>query len=417
LNKPRVFYGYWILAACFVFCIISAGCTMIVFSLFVTPLQAALGWSRTEIMVAFTILVLCTGVMAPFAGRLVDRHGARKVIPLGALVGAIGFVLLSQMSSLWHYYVGYAVIGIGIAAIGQVTSSWVVSQWFSQRRGLAIGIMAMGMGLSGIVFAPLVAVYLLPNFGWSSTYLALAVISVGLVIPLSLFVIRTKPADMGLFPDGMEAAEAASLAEAKASEGLPLKMALATSAFWLISFSAMFNHTHLGVVQNAFPHLSDMGFPVGVVASAIGIGSIMSTIGVFFFGWLCDRIPAKFASVIGLSITALGILIFVYVKPESPLALIWIYSIVVGFGIGSWMPTMSMLVSSSFGMAHYGSIFGMASLPQHIGAAVGPVLVAYLYDSMNTYYWAFIVILALVVLAIPLVLAVRRPASYQTPRL
>ncbi len=415
MRKPRVFYGYWILAACFIFCIISAGCSMVSFSLFVTPLQTDLGWSRTAIMAAFTILVLFTGLTAPFAGRLVDRYGAKSVIPLGALVAAIGFVLLSQMSNLWHYYVGYAVIGVGLTAVGQVTSSCVVSHWFVKRRGLAIGIMSMGLGLSGVIFAPLVAVYLIPNFGWSNAYLALAVITGGLVIPLALSVIRTKPAELGLFPDGMETADLADTAEANtsASHGLPLKVAMATSAFWLISASVMFNHTHLGVVQNAFPHLTDMGFPLGISASAIGIGSIMSAVSVFFFGWLCDRTSAKFACTIGLSLTALGILIFIYIDADSPAVMVWLYSFIVGFGIGSWMPTMSMLVSKSFGMAHYGSIFGMASLFQHIGAAAGPLLAGYLYDSMNSYHRAFIIILALVVLAIPLVMAVRRPASYQ----
>jgi MFS family permease len=417
LKKPRVFYGYWVLAACFISCSVGNGCGVVAFSLFVTRLETDMGWSRTGIMGALTIYLVCASITAPFAGRLVSRYGARTVISLGALLACLGFILLSQMTAFWHYYVGYAVIGTGLTAIGHVPSSYVVSQWFNKRRGLAIGIMSMGIGLGGIIYAPFVAVYLIPHFGWSSAYLALAVITGGLVIPLSLLVIRTKPADLGLFPDGIEASEAASTAEASASAsgGLPLKMTLATPAFWLIAASLFFNHNHVGIFQNQVPHLEDIGFSAGIAASVMSICSIMATCGMFFFGWLCDKIPAKFASVIGLCLIALGIILFMNVEAGSPMWLIWLYAIVFGSGVGSWMPTMSMLTSTTFGLAAYGTIFGVVSIFQHLGAATGPLIAGYLYDTTNTYHLAFIIILVMVVLAIPLVLAVRRPSSYPTP--
>ena len=172
----------------------------------------------------------------------------------------------------------------------------------------------------------------------------------------------------------------------------------------------------MGILQSQVPHLSDIGFPVAIAASVISIGSTMSTAGMFFFGWLCDKIPAKFASVIGLGLMAGGILIFINIDARSPMWMIWLYAIILGFGIGSWLPTMSMLTSTSFGLAAYGAIFGTLSFFQSLGAAIGPLIAGYLYDSMNTYHWAFIVILAMMVLAMPLVLAVRRPSSYPTQK-
>ncbi len=418
MKKPKFFYGYWILTACFITNMIGTGCSILSFSLFVTPLTTDMGWSRAELMAAFTILLACTSLMSPFAGRLIDRYGARKVISLGALLTVIGLVLLSQMNSLWHYYAGYVVIGIGVTGASQITTSCVISHWFVKRRGMAIGIIAMGMGVSGIIFAPLVGVYLIPHFGWSNAYLSLAVIIVLFIIPLSLFVIRTKPADLGLLPDGMESFETANIDEVKvtSSAGLSLKMALSTSAFWLMAVSYLLNCTHMGVLQNQVPHLSDMGFPIGIAATTMSITASMSTAGTFFFGWLCDKISAKFACVVGLCLIALGILIFTNVEAGSPVWTVWLYAIILGFGLGSWMPTMSLLASSSFGLASYGAIFGMLSLFQGFGAAMSPLLIGYLYDFMGTYYWAFIIVLTMVVLAIPLVLAVRRPSPYPTPK-
>lgn len=377
-----------------------------------------MGWSRAEIMAAFTILLVCTSLMAPFAGRLIDRYGVRKVISLGTLLPVIGLVLLSQMNSLWHYYTGYAVIGIGINSANQISTSYIISHWFIKRRGMAIGIIAMGMGVSGIVFAPLVGVYLIPHLGWSNAFLSLAVIVGGLIIPLSLFVIRTKPADLGLIPDGMESFETADMDELRAtsSEGLSLKMALSTSAFWMLAASYMLNCTHMGMLQNQVPHLSDMGFPIGIAATTMSITASMSTTGTFFFGWLSDKISAKFACVVGLCLIVLGLLIFRSIEAGSPIWMVWLYAIILGFGLGSWMPTLSLNTSSNFGLASYGAIFGMLSLFQGIGAAMSPLLVGYLYDSAGTYYWAFIIVIAMVALAIPLVLAVRRPTRLPTHR-
>ena len=99
------------------------------------------------------------------------------------------------------------------------------------------------------------------------------------------------------------------------------------------------------------------------------------------------------------------------IKPASPLAIIWLYVAVVGLGAGAWLPTMSMLISTNFGLAAYGTIFGMANLAQSIGVATGPLMAGYMYDTMGTYHWAFIVFLALYAVAMPTILAVRRPKS------
>ena len=181
-EKPKLFYGYWIVVATFFCLFIVSGCGFFAFSLFVRPLQTDLGWGRGDIMAAFTIFYLVVGVASPFIGRVVDRYGARRVISIGALIAGIGFMSLSLVNSLWHFHVSYAIIGIGMTAIGQVPSSAIVSNWFKKRRGTAIGIMSAGIGTGGFVLAPLLGSYLIPNFGWRDSYLALAVLTSSSVI-------------------------------------------------------------------------------------------------------------------------------------------------------------------------------------------------------------------------------------------
>lgn len=412
-KKPKVFYGYWIVAATFFCLFIHSGCWFYAFSLFVRPLQAEFDWGRGEIMVALTISFLVMGVTSPFVGRLVDRYGARKVITIGSFIAGLGFILLSLMNNLWYFYGGHIIIAVGMAAMGIVVATAVVSNWFKKRRGTAIGIMAAGIGAGGLALAPLIGGYLIPNFGWSTSYLASALLT-WILIPLALLVIRTKPADMGLYPDGIEAPEAAT--EAKASlpayEGLNLRRALATPAFWLIAVSFLTNgFSQVGIFHNQVPHLEDIGFPVVTAATALGVLGLGSLIGKFSFGWLCDQMQAKYAWCISLGLQLAGTIMLTSMRPASPPAILWLYVIVMGLGIGGWLPTLSMLISTNFGLVSYGAIFGMMALAQSIGAAAGSLMAGYMYDSMGTYHWAFIIFLALYVVAIPTALVIRRPKS------
>jgi len=343
---------------------------------------------------------------------MVDRHGARKVIFTGAIVAGLGFTLLSQMSNLWQFYVGYAFIGVGMAALGYVPASVVVSNWFKKRRGLAVGLMSSGIGVGGFVIAPLVGGYLIPGFGWRASYFALALLTWVFMIPSALFVIKTRPSDMGLYPDGIKPAEAVASTKVSSPtpQGLTLTMALTTSAFWLIAISFLLNHfSHGGTIQNQVPHLNDIGFPVTIAATALGSVALGSAVGKLGFGWLCDWIPAKYALAIGLCFQLMSIIVLVSIKPESPVVLIWLYAILMGLGVGSWLPTMSMVVSSTFGLASFGAIFGAITLAQSIGNATGPAMAGFMYDSMNTYHWPFVIFILLYLIAIPAILLVRRP--------
>jgi len=227
-----------------------------------------------------------------------------------------------------------------------------------------------------------------------------------------LLVIKTKPVDMGLYPDGVEGPAAVVVTEALpvTTTGVSFKTALATSGFWLIAVSYLAGgFSQVGILQNQVPHLADIGFPVTMAAGALGAVGLGSVVGKFGFGWLCDLIPAKYACSIGLGFQTVAIIILMSIKPTSPLAIVWLYVFLIGLGAGAWLPTLSMLISTNFGLAAYGTIFGAANFAQSIGVATGPLMAGYIYDTMGTYHWAFIIFLAFQAVSIPTILAVRRP--------
>jgi MFS family permease len=413
-RKPRVFYGYWLVAVAFVFMLLSYGCGSFVFSLFVNPLQSAFGWGRGQVMVGFTIFFSSQGLVSPLVGRLVDRFGSRAVLPLGAASMGLGFLLVSQAHDLVLFYLGYVLVGAGSCGMGIVPCSAVISAWFRRRRGAAVGIMSAGMGAGGLVMAPVVA-HLLQVYGLRTTYLSMAVIICVVAIPLSLLLIRNRPADLGLYPDGDPDDTAWQRTSASRHVDVPsltLKQAAGTAALGLLGLSFFVSgFSNTGALHAPVPFLEDIGFPTATAAAALGTLGLGSAAGKIFFGWLCDRVSPKRAAALGLGLQLAGVLVLLSIRADSPLALIWGYALLLGFGIGSWLPTMSVLVSSNFGLAHYGSVFGVIAFLESTGTSLGPLFAGLMFDATGTYYYAFVIFAALYGVAIPAILLMRRPAQ------
>ncbi len=411
VKRSGIFYGYFILAVAFLCQFLASGIVSYCFQAFIKPLTDAFGWNRAEIAFGVTIVHGMMAITSPMVGPLASRFGSRWVLALGGLLMGGGFMLLSLMNGLTHFYLIYVLIGIGSNAAGVVPASMVVSTWFKRRRGMAVGLLGTGIGLGGFVMPYLTSTYLIPEFGWSGAYLILGLVSL-VITPLAIFIVRQKPADMGLLPDGdtEPVAETKTKSKARAEGGLTLKEAMKTPAFWLAA--AGFTVFSLGssmVFQNQLPYLEDIGLSVALAALAYGIVGIGSAGGKFFFGWVCDYIPAKFSLIIGIAFQAAGTAILLFLKPDSSPGILYGYSIIYGIGIGCWLPALSMITSSTFGMAHYGAIFGIMTFLFHAAGSIGPLIAGQIYDMQGSYVMAFTMTLVCFAASIPLVLLIRRP--------
>jgi MFS transporter, OFA family, oxalate/formate antiporter len=411
MEKHKIFHGYWIVAAAFACLFVKSGCSFFAFSLFVKPLEVSLGWSRGAIMAAFTIHFLVMGLAAPIIGRIVDQYGANRVVLAGAGIVGMGFASLSQVTTILHFYVGYAVAGLGMAALAEVPTTFLVSNWFQRRRGLAIGMMSTGLGAGGFVLAPLVGACLIPVIGWRTSYLILGLLAVALVAPLALWVLRTRPEEMGLGPDGSPARkqDLPPPAPALSSGAGALKTAFASFTFWLIALSFFLsNFSHVGVLQSQIPYFLGMGLSIALAAAALGGIGVGSIVGKVAFGWLCDVIGPKYACVIGLCFQLASIVLILNVGPTSSHLVLWAYVVTMGLGTGSWLPTLSMLVSTNFGLASYGAIFGFMNFFLNLGISTGPLAAGLVYDITQNYRWAFLIFACFYVIAIPSLLATRQ---------
>ena len=411
-RKGRIFYGYYLLAVTFLFLVLFNGSGVFAFSLFVRPLEASLGWGRGQVMAGFTVYYAMVGIASPVVGRFVDRYGARPVIPVGAVMIGLGFVIVSRMSDLYLFYLGYVIIGTGAAAIGPVPCSAVISNWFKRKRGTAVGLMSAGIGAGGVVVAPFIG-YMLSHFDWRTAYLSLGVVVMVLTIPLALGVIRTRPSEMGLYPDGDKAPIGDTDDPQRATDerqSFTLRQAQRTPTFWLIAVAFFcYAFASMGALQASVPFLEDIGYPTAIAASALGALGFGSAVGKILFGWLCDRMQPNRAFAIGTTVLLAGVLVLLTVRADSPLALIWTYALLLGLGAGAWLPTLSMLASTTFGLRFYGAVFGALNLCLSFGTASGPLFSGMMHDATDSYHTTFTIFAVLLAVAIPVILLVKHP--------
>ncbi len=190
------------------------------------------------------------------------------------------------------------------------------------------------------------------------------------------------------------------------------RQAIATGAFWLMAVSFItFGFSEVTMLQHQVPYLEGTGFAAATAAGVLGIVGLWSTIGKFGFGWLCDRMPVKYVCAIGLGLQLVATAMLMNITVSSPMTVVWLYATLMGLGVGSWLPAMSMLVSTSFGLASYGAILGMIGFVQSFGGATGPLVAGYMYDAMGTYQWVFIIVLGTYAISTASVLMVRRPTT------
>jgi len=416
MKNNKIFYGWWILAASFVIVFIYSGVGYYAFQFIWEAIKDQYQWSQATLTASFTIVYATIALSAPFTGRLIDHLGPRKTIAIGAFVVGIGFCLLSQTTTQWYFWLCHILIGIGMAASGFMPTSTAISNWFSKRRGFVLGLTMTGIGAGGFAIAPLLQNVLLPKLGWSNTYFVLAAIIWIGVIPLALLVMRDKPQDMGLFPDGAASAEEVVLPKSSETghDSWTRSRAIKTAAFWIIAIAfGLQSIGNTGTVQNQTRHLITV-FPdktsfvrkqLGTILGTVAIGS---TAGKLIFGWLADRIGPKLTSMICIACSLVAVGLLLNITETSSTAIVWIYSIFIGLSMGGWASNTPMLISNYFGLKYYGAIYGAANLFIMMGTAFGPLIAGAIYDAVSTFRSVHIYALVLAATAI-VALAFMRP--------
>lgn len=380
----KIFYGWWVVVAAGIGSFMSYGpIVAFTFGVFIKPLSEEFGWSRTDISLGFSLSLLMLSVTAPWVGRLVDRFGARKVILPSVFVFGLGVASLSLLSaSLWHFYAVYVVLGlvsVGAATLPYLT---VVSQWFDQQRGLALGLAMVGVGL-GTFIMPALVQSLIDALGWRSAYVVLGLLVVGVTIPIVAPFLKETPALMGLRPDGAMSASPTTAQLNGESQGMSSHEAWRVVTFWRVvgAFFLMSVSVH-GCLIHLVPMLTDRGLSDQSAAWATSLLGGALLLGRVSAGYLLDRFAASSVAMGFLAGATLGMFLL---WSEATGVLAFAAAILVGLGVGAETDLMPYVVSRYFGLRAFGEILGYVLTAWGLGGVVGPFLMGVGFDSTGSY--------------------------------
>jgi len=407
---PGIFFGWRIVGGAFLIYFVSGGLFSTA-TVFFKALHAEFGWERGALSGAFSLGLIIAGISAPFWGRIADRRGPRSSFLPGALITGGVCLLLSQTSSLASLYVLYAVFTFGSAGISLIPISVILSNWFVEKRGRAIGIAYTGVGFGGLFFTP-IAGHLVERLGWRAAYAIAGVAVIALVTPVALW-LRNRPQDLGLLPDGrdpsrpgFDASDAEPAPEA-ISAGLTVGAAVRTSAFWLLAVTWALTMMALAAValhQVAF--LTDAGLSTESAALAAGAVGGVSILGRISFGLLSERFPIRRLYSGCYLMCGVGIFLLWATTSLGPASLV-LYAACFGVATGGSWALSALLAGELFGARALGEVFGLLGLAATIGGAIGGTGAGLLFDRTGSYDSVFAICIALSWLGAILILCVR----------
>jgi MFS family permease len=388
-RSGKVFYGWWIVLVAGVALSVHSAPTMaFTLGVFLKSLSQEFSWSRTQISLAFTLGALGMTLAAPFLGWLVDRFGARRVILPAALAFSLGVLSLYFLSAhLWHFYAIFlftAVVGSGTTP---VPYSKVISQWFDQQRGLALGLAMVGSS-AGTFVMPSLAQALISSVGWRSAYVFLGLLTLGITLPVVGLFLTETPQLMGLRPDGEVGASATAAKKPEQELGLSRREARHTATFWLlVSAAFLVSASFVGCLIHLVPLLTDRGVSAQSAAFATSVGAGGALLARAGTGYLLDRFFVAHVAVYFFCGSALGILLL-WSGVVGGLA--FVAAVLVGLGQGAEFDILPYAISRYFGLRAFGEIYGYTFAAVTLGAAVGPLVMGVSFDATGAYGLALI---------------------------
>ncbi len=353
------------------------------FAAFYVALLSEFAWRRGEAAIGYSLSWLLLLVFSPLAGWLYDRWGARLLVPAGGLLLGAALALTGRVTTLWHYYLAFGVLGgAGIACI-QIPAAAIVARWFVRSRGAALGVISAGASASAIVFYPL-NTYLIVIFGWRTALAIFGLLVAVVTVPLAAVLYREPPADA----DGERDVHVDRTPE---TGDWTLGLALRSLPFWAVF--AMWGFGVIGyqiVTTHQVAHALERGFDAVMLGWVFGLGGACTVAGNVIGGALSDRWGREVVFVLGsvIGISGIGSLGWLEGPHDLPLLLGYVAS---GVGFGMRISMLAAIPTDLFAGRHLGVILGAAQGGGGLGGFIGPFLGGWLFDVTGSYQIAFAV--------------------------
>ncbi len=409
--RTRVFYGWIVLGVATIAMFGSGPGQSHTFSIFVDLIARDLGISATSIASAYALATLFAALGLSRMGTMVDRFGARRVM-------LVVVVLLGLACSAFGAAVGLISLSLGfmlVRFLGQgcmmMGASNLVAQWFNARRGFAMGVVMLGFAAS-MALHPLLAQWLIEMVGWRQAWIWLGAMTWCLLLPLLWLLVYDRPESVGLQPDGAPTHTDGGQTGTGALQGLALRPAMRTPAFWIIAaglFTPAMLITSLFFFQVSI--FEQHGLSREFAASMFGVSALAMAASMPVIGWILDRSNPKYVFAASLVLLAMSLINITFVESTATATA---YAVVFGINTAANMTFFGYMWARYFGRRHLGSIQGVGQTIGVVGASLGPLPLGIAFDMVGSYDGVLrllaVIPLACAVLALFLV-APKLPAS------
>ncbi|MFL8673566.1 MFS transporter [Clostridioides sp. GD02404] len=399
-NSQKGFFRGWLVVFAGLILMISVyGIVNNCASLFIKPVTEDLGFSRSEFSLYYTVIALSTMVIALFMGKLAKKFKLKNIMLVGCVLAGIGYIGYSYASSIYVFYLMSIFSGLGLGMTTLTPLSIIISNWFVEKRGLALGLTFMGSGVGGMIFNP-IANYIILNYSWRQSYLVLGIIILVTTIPAVLIFMSEKPSDKGLLPYGYSNSSENVLDNS--AKGIMLRDAVKTKIFWIMVVGLiLITIIAMGVQMHIASYLTDIGYSPTFAASVISINMGVVILGKILLGYVFDKVGCEKGVIfVGLQVF-LGVLALLFAS-KYPAIIVFI----ICWGIGNCMGTIvpALITSEIFGKRDYSTIVGVVNAVVLLGAALGSAVTGKLYDMSGGYTLAWMTYLVLTVIMVGLIL-------------
>jgi OFA family oxalate/formate antiporter-like MFS transporter len=374
-------------------------------SVFVAPLEKEFHWKRAETSTVFTIAVVVFALTFIVAGRLQDKLGPFKISVVGAILVSLGFFLCAYADSIGKFFFFFGVLGGLGNGFGYATPIPVMSKWFPDRRGLAVGLAVAGYGGGSAIFGPLAASYLLPSFGWRATFQVLGVIFFVMTM-IGAFLLQNPPT--GYKPAGWTPAPTSKVA-ATTYDFTPGE-ALRTPTMYFMWVAYAFGcAAGLMVISQLVPFAKSVGIPTTTLAAfGLVVGAVGNAMGRIFSGWMSDHLGR--INVLRLMIAISMVAMPVLYKVGGNVVALFVMLYIVYWCYGTQLSVNASTAADFWGTKNVGINYGILFTAWGVAGLLGGRIGGRLYDKYHNYQMAFYVAAALAAVALVAELLARKPA-------
>lgn len=349
---------------------------------FFLPVVQHFGWSRAFLSLIVAAAPLAAGFSSPAAGWLMDRIGVRQVMIAGASVVALSFVALSRANSAAEFLLVFIVLGVGITASTIIPSALLITEWFRENRGLALGVAFAGIPLGGTGIT-ILANYVVLHHGFRAGYFAMAVPIFLIVIPLLAVFVRTPP-DSAHEPKHLSASETQV-------PGLEVGEAIRSRSFWLIAIAqVLFAAAATGIRVHLIPYLTGIGYAPTIAAGLFAAMFVFSAVGSFAFGSFADRLGGRVTLTLVFAAGAAGMALLLGAGHFASIA-----TFILVFGLVRETHILPIVIAESLGVRRLGSLLGLQALFTTFGFAAGPAIAGRIFDVTGSYSGAWVLFVAM----------------------